>query len=136
MQRVIFTALLFGIGTTPCAALPSGDAVKGEQLYESRCTGCHSVDANRVGPKHRGVVGRIAGSVADFNYSPALKKAGGPWTPERLDMWLTNPQKLIPGARMGFRLAKPEDRADVIAYLQSVSPAPTGSTTTKKSSKH
>lgn len=98
------------------AAAETGDATRGETVYE-RCEGCHSPDANRVGPKHRGVVGRQAGSVANYNYSQGLKNAGFVWTDALLDKWLTNPQALVPGAKMGFRLADPQERADVIAYL-------------------
>jgi cytochrome c len=63
------------------------------------------------------VVGRIAGAAPGYNYSPGLKAAGFAWTPEKLDEWLTNPQAMIKGARMGFRLGDAKARADVIAYL-------------------
>jgi len=99
----------------------AGDPVHGQQIYESRCGGCHSLDANRVGPAHRGVYGRKAGSVPDYPYSAGVKSSTIVWGDETLDKWLTNPQAFIPGARMGFRLSKPEDRADVIAYLKQES---------------
>ena len=99
------------------APMPAGDAVRGADVYEGSCGGCHSLDANRVGPAHRGVVGRKAGTAPDFNYSPALKASGVSWTPENLDAWLTNPQGFVKGARMGFRLSDAQKRADVIAYL-------------------
>lgn len=102
------------------AEVLAADAARGQQLWESRCTGCHSLDENRIGPKHRGVFGRKAGSAADFSYSPALQKAGFAWDAAKLDAWLTNPQALVPGQRMNFRVAKPEDRADIIAYLRSL----------------
>lgn len=57
-------------------ALAAGNAVRGAQVYEARCAGCHSVQADRVGPRHAGVVGRQAGSVPGFAYSPALQKSG------------------------------------------------------------
>jgi len=101
----------------PAPAPVMGDAVHGAEVYEASCTGCHSLDANRVGPAHRGVVGRIAGTAPGFNYSPGLKAAGFTWTPEKLDEWLTNPQAMIKSARMGFRLSDAKSRADVIAYL-------------------
>jgi cytochrome c len=106
-----------------CAGTPAfaADAEHGQQLYESRCSACHSLDANRVGPMHRGVFGRKAGSVAKFAYSPAVKSAGLTWDETTLDRWLTNPQDLIPGQRMNFRVALPEDRADIIAYLKKES---------------
>lgn len=106
-------------GATP--AMPAGDATRGAQVYEDNCSGCHSLDANRVGPAHRGVFGRKAGSAPDFAYSPALKKAKFAWDAARLDKWLTNPQGFVPGAKMGFRLSDAQKRADVIAYLKKES---------------
>ena len=99
----------------------AGDAEHGGALYESRCFGCHSLDANRIGPMHRGVFGRKAGAVADFPYSPAVKKATIVWDESTLDRWLTNTQALIPGTRMNFRVANAEDRADIIAFLKKES---------------
>ena len=93
-----------------------GDPVAGGRLYQA-CVGCHSLDENEVGPKHRGVVGRRAGSVPGYVYSPALKSSGIVWTSQTIDRWLTNPQKLVPGAKMYFSVARPQDRADIIAYL-------------------
>jgi cytochrome c len=98
----------------------AADAAHGEEIYNSRCIACHSPDANRVGPKHRGVLGRTAGTVPDFNYSKAVKSSGVVWTEETLDKWLTNPQAFIPGQRMTFRVADPADRADLIAYLKTL----------------
>lgn len=106
-------------GATP--AMPAGDATRGAKIYDDNCTGCHSLDANRIGPAHRGVFGRKAGSVKDFAYSPALKKAKFVWNAARLDTWLTNPQGFVPGSKMGFRLSDPQRRADVIAYLKQES---------------
>jgi cytochrome c len=93
-----------------------GDPAHGQTLYQA-CMGCHSLDDNDVGPKHRGVVGRKAGSVPDYAYSAALKASGLVWDPANLDRWLTNPQALVPGAKMFFSIADPQSRADVIAYL-------------------
>lgn len=98
---------------------PAGDAGRGQQLYQG-CTGCHSVDEDDVGPRHRGVVGRRAGSVPGFAYSPALRASGLVWDPVTLDRWLTAPQTLVPGSRMFYALADPQARADVIAYLATL----------------
>jgi cytochrome c len=97
----------------------AADAARGRQLYESRCIGCHSVDANRVGPAHKGVFGRKAGSVKDYEYSDALKEAKVIWSAETLDRWLANPEKLIPGQKMGVAVPDPNDRADLIEYLRT-----------------
>lgn len=115
-------ALVAGTCAMAAATAPAaGDAVRGAQIYEDNCTGCHSLDASRVGPAHRGVFGRKAGSVQDFAYSPALKKAKFTWDAAKLDKWLTNPQGFVPGAKMGFRLTDAQRRADVIAYLKKES---------------
>lgn len=105
---------------------PAGDAVRGEQVYRERCMACHALDANRVGPAHRGVFGRRAGQAPGYDYSRALRRTSVTWNEVTLDQWLTNPQALIPGQRMNFRLGAPQMRADVIAYLraQSVRPTP------------
>lgn len=94
-------------------------ATDGARLYTQRCGGCHSLDADRVGPRHRGVVGRRAGSVEGFGYSSALRDAGFVWTRERLDRWLRNPRRMVPGTTMGFSLSDPAERRAIIDYLQS-----------------
>jgi cytochrome c len=98
-------------------ALAAPDASHGEEVYQN-CQDCHSLDTNDLGPKHRGVFGRKAGSVPDYNYSPALKNSGLKWNEESLDKWLTDPQKLVPGSKMFFHLDAAKDRADVIEYLK------------------
>ena len=105
------------------AARSSGDPARGRILYESRCGGCHSLDANRTGPRHRGVVGAAVASVPDFDYSPALRRVGGTWTADRLDSWLQGPQRLAPGSRMYLSVRDASQRADIIAYLVSTTPA-------------
>ncbi|MDE2411348.1 MAG: c-type cytochrome [Sphingomonadales bacterium] len=100
-----------------------GDAARGAQVYAANCGSCHSLDANRVGPAHRGVFGRKAGTAPGFAYSPALHSARFVWDQRMLDRWLQNPQALVPGTRMGFRLGDPQRRADVIAYLRQQSVA-------------
>ncbi|PXW70036.1 cytochrome c [Blastomonas natatoria] len=98
-----------------------GNAERGAKVYQTNCTGCHALDANGVGPAHRGVFGRKAGSAPGFDYSPALKKAGFIWDAAKLDKWLAHPQGFVPGAKMPFRLMNVQQRADVIAYLKKES---------------
>jgi cytochrome c len=93
-----------------------GDPGRGKNLYQG-CQGCHSIEDNELGPRHRGVVGRHAGSVEDYNYSQALKNSGLTWDAATLDRWLSNPSALVPGTKMFFRLDDPQARADIIAYL-------------------
>ena len=105
------------IAETASAGALAGDPARGETVYQA-CQDCHSLDKNDVGPRHRGVYGRKAGSLPDYDYSEALKSANIVWTEETLDKWLTDPQALAPGAKMFFHLSDPQDRADVIAYLK------------------
>lgn len=95
---------------------PVGDPAHGKSVYQV-CMGCHSLDEDDVGPRHRGVVGRAAGSVPGYAYSPGLKNSNIVWDRDTLDRWLTNPQALVPGAKMFFAMPNAQDRADVIAYL-------------------
>ncbi len=98
-------------------AVAAGDPVRGEEVYE-RCAGCHSLDANRIGPQHRGVFGRKAADAAGYNYSPALKASRIVWDETTLDKWLQSPPRLVPGSKMGFSLGNAAERADVIAFLR------------------
>lgn len=97
-----------------------GDALHGLQAYDARCGGCHSVDADRIGPRHAGIVGRRAGSVAGFAYSDALRKSGITWDAKLLERWLADPEDLVPGQRMGYRLGDAQARADIVAYLATL----------------
>ena len=105
----------------PPPSIALDDVAAGQKLYEGKCTGCHSVDADRIGPRHRDVVGRKVASVPGFSYSPAIKKLGGVWTPARLDQWLSGTQKMAPGSRMYLEIDDPNQRRQLVAYLKSVS---------------
>ena len=93
----------------------------GRELFERRCTGCHSLDIDKEGPRLRGVYGRKSGSVTSFKYSDALQKAGITWDEVSLDKWLTDPDKFIADVDMDFHLEKPDERRAVIAYLKQLS---------------
>jgi cytochrome c len=99
----------------------TGDAAHGRELFERRCTGCHSLDSDKEGPRLRGVYGRKSGSVSSFKYSDALMKAGVTWDETTLDKWLADPDKFIPDVDMDFHLEKADERTDVIAYLKQLS---------------
>jgi cytochrome c len=103
---------LASVGTTL-----NGDPVRGKALYQ-QCEGCHSIDDNDLGPRHRGVVGRHAGSLEDYSYSTALKNSGLTWDEANLDRWLTNPSALVPGTKMFYLTADAQTRADIIAFLK------------------
>jgi cytochrome c len=100
-----------------------GDPTRGEQIYH-RCQGCHSIDANRVGPRHAGLFGRHAGSLDDYNYSDAMRASGVVWDETTLDQFLTAPRKFIPGTKMPFAgIPDARERADLIAYLKKATAA-------------
>jgi cytochrome c len=93
----------------------------GQDLYDAKCAGCHSLNENRVGPKHVGLKNRLAGSVADYPYSAALAKAGREkglrWNAASLDQWLIDPEAFLPGQAMNYSLKNTEDRRAIIEYL-------------------
>lgn len=101
-------------------ALAEGDAAAGEKLFV-KCKTCHTLEAgkNKVGPSLAGLMGRPAASVADFNYSDAMKASGLTWDEANLDAYLADPKGKVPGNKMVFPgMKKPEDRANLIAYLK------------------
>ena len=99
---------------------PAGDAQKGAALYQQHCTTCHAIDSNKIGPAHRGVVGRRVGSLPGYKYSSELAASRLRWTPQTLNKWLADPEDLVPGQRMGFSIESERDRADLIAYLATL----------------
>jgi cytochrome c len=109
---------LLRVSDAPGQALQEGDALRGKDVFERRCTGCHAMEQDREGPRLRGVFGRASGSVAGFDYSPALAKAHLVWNETTLEQWLTDPDALVPGNNMEFHVAKPQERQDLIRFLR------------------
>jgi len=107
--------------------LASADPAKGEQVFK-KCAACHNADkggANALGPNLWGVFGKPHGHVAGFAYSDALKSKPGNWDWNSLNEWLLNPKAYAPGTKMTFAgLSKPEDRANILAFLNARSDAP------------
>jgi len=99
--------------------MAAADPAAGETVFK-KCAACHKLDGNDgVGPHLNGVVGRPVGSVEGFSYSSGMTEHGGNWTPEELFAFLASPKKDVPGTKMSFAgLPKPEDRANVISYLE------------------
>jgi len=86
-----------------------------------QCRTCHVMDpgVNRMGPSLAGIIGRKAGSVDGFNYSPAMAESEITWTPEKLYQFLENPRRVVPGNRMAFAgVRNDQERANLIAYLK------------------
>ncbi len=108
------------------AAVPTnfaaGDPAKGAETFK-KCASCHSINAggaNGIGPNLHGVMGKKHGSVAGFAYSANLLSKTETWGFANMDAWLKNPKKYVEGTKMSFAgLSKPEDRANVIVYLNS-----------------
>lgn len=102
--------------------LASADAAKGEATFK-KCAACHTITpggANGIGPNLHGTLGKPKASHAGFAYSEALKSKGGAWTFDDMNEWLKSPKAFVPGNKMSFAgIGKPEDRANVIAYLNS-----------------
>jgi cytochrome c len=105
------------------AAMPTGDAAKGQALFASNCAACHNAakgGGDGQGPNLYDVYGRKAGSEAGFPYSTGFAKTNFVWDAPHLDQWLTKPTSLIPGSYMMYQQPDPQIRADIIAYLKSL----------------
>lgn len=115
--RLIGAISLAAVPAVTLAQPAAGGAAAGMALYQAKCGGCHSLDRDRIGPRHRGVVGRRVAAVPGFAYSPALRRLGGLWTAARLDRWLQGPQAVAPGTRMFLTVPDASTRQAIIAYL-------------------
>ncbi|HWA47806.1 MAG TPA: cytochrome c family protein [Dongiaceae bacterium] len=125
---------MLGMFTVICAlpasagiarAVEAGDAESGKKVF-AKCQACHSLEAgvNKIGPSLHGIIGRASASVDGFKYSEAMSNAHLNWTPDALDQYLTNPRQSVPGTKMAFPgLSKPEDRANLITYLEQAAGA-------------
>jgi cytochrome c len=106
----------------PPAARAEGDAASGEKIFR-KCRACHTLAAeekHKIGPNLHGLFQRKSGAAEGFRYSKAMKEAGLDWNEASLDKYLSSPKDAIPGNKMAFAgLKKPEERADVIAYLKA-----------------
>ena len=107
-------------GAVEDTSAKQGDAVHGKAVFERRCIGCHALDSDREGPHLRGVYGRTAGTVPNFDYSEGVRKSGLIWNDANIERWLRDTEAMIPDSKMGFRVPKAQDRADIIAFLKTV----------------
>ena len=107
--------------------LAQADVTKGQSVF-NKCTACHTIDkgaANGLGPNLWGVLGMPIGKGHGFAFSPALAEKGGTWTWSTMSEWLSNPKAFAPGTKMTFAgISNPQDRANVIAFLNSKSDSP------------
>lgn len=115
-----FTGLILAM--QPAQA--TSEVARGEQVYV-RCIACHALTYDRVGPRHCGLLGRHAGSIADFTYTPAMKNSGLIWDEKTLDRFLAQPIAVVPGTAMTYDgVSDPLERSDLIAYLKAANNAP------------
>ena len=107
--------------------LASADVAKGEAVFK-KCAACHNADkggSNALGPNLWGILGEPVGKGHGFAFTEALAGKGGNWDWANLSEWLANPKKFAPGTKMTFAgLSNPEDRANIIAFLNAHSDAP------------
>ena len=113
---VLYIALL-----AASSVAQNGSEQTGKEAFEKRCAGCHSLDADKVGPRLRGVYGRTAGRVKLFKYSDAVRNAHVTWDSTSLDKWLSDTETIIADNDMPFRMSNSEERAAIIEYLRSLS---------------
>jgi cytochrome c len=121
MTRTILAAAAAALLAAAAPAV-AGDAAAGEKVFK-KCAACHAVGANaknKVGPALNGIVGRNVATVEGFKYSEPMIAHGGVWTEERIAEYLADPKGAVKGNKMAFAgLKKPEEIADVIAYLKT-----------------
>jgi cytochrome c len=108
--------------------LAAADPAVGEATFKKLCTSCHTPTEGGkagLGPNLYGVVGAPHGHMEGFNYTPGMKAISGPWTYDELNAWLKKPSAVVKGTRMAFAgINNDKSRADVIAYLRSLSKSP------------
>jgi cytochrome c len=124
-MRLLVAAIVWALLAHPAKG---ADLAKGDQLFFSYCSRCHSLEPARhlSGPSLAGIVGRKAGTAEGFqHYSDALKSANLVWDEQTLDALIADPTAFIPGIQMRFPgVPDPQKRQDLIAYLKSVANPP------------
>lgn len=104
--------------TVSVNAANQGNPIRGKDLFEKRCGGCHSLDTDKEGPRLRNVYGRKAGTISSFKYSDALRGAQVTWDQASLDRWLSNTESVVPDNDMDFHVPTADERTDIIEYLR------------------
>jgi len=122
LYRIRAGALLIQVLVTSSTALAAGDPTAGEKAYASHCAVCHATTPgeNKIGPSLAGIVGSKSGTVPGFNFSTAMKEAIVTWDEPNLDKYLANPSGFVHGTKMFVNLPSETDRANVVAYLNTL----------------
>ena len=114
-------ALVAGVGLLNPPPALAGDAGRGKSVFAQQCAMCHSANKGGptiLGPNLFGVVGRKAGAVGGYSYSPHMKAADWVWTDAKLEAYLPAPRDMVPGTKMTYGgLKDPTKLGDLIAYL-------------------
>jgi cytochrome c len=116
-------ASALGLAAMTALAQPPGAPAKGADVFDDHCSDCHALQGVHQGPSLVGVVGRKAGTLPGYDYTPAMKASGLVWSPAALDRFLVGPKKLVPGTAMEAVVLDPAERRDLIAYLATLKPA-------------
>ena len=115
---LVASAGLLVVGLAGAGSPPPSELAAGQAIYE-RCAACHSLDRDRVGPRHCGLFGRRAASVPGFAYSEAMRTSGIVWNRETLDAFLADPLGTVPGTLMTYAgIQDPKERAELLAFLE------------------
>ena len=121
---MLHKALVGGVGLallTAASAQAAGDPKKGEQVFNTQCKACHSLEAgkNGIGPSLHGLLGRKAGAAPGYSYSAAMKNSAVVWNEDTLKPYLADPHKFVPGDKMMFAGIKNDEQLDdLIVYLK------------------
>ena len=119
-----FLLLQAGLSGTPAYA--AGDAEAGGKLFKRMCGGCHQIGESArafFGPQLNGIIGRVAGSTTDYQYSDAMKSSGVVWTREKLAAYIEDPKAVVSGTRMIFWGISDQEKIDnILAYLETFQP--------------
>ncbi|MGN6517581.1 MAG: c-type cytochrome [Rhizomicrobium sp.] len=123
MVRILKSMGIVGAALMLISQAQAADAAHGAAVFQ-RCAICHSNSKGapaKIGPDLFGVVGRKAGTQANFSYSSAMKNSGITWTPDKLEAYVEHPQATVPGNRMAFAgITSTADARDLVAYLQTL----------------
>jgi cytochrome c len=122
ISKILLTAFVGGAIVFALSAAEKVQAARGKELFIRRCSGCHSPDLNKEGPRLRGVYGRKAAGIPGFGYSDALKNLDVRWNDATLEQWLKDPATMAPDTDMAFKLTDGEERKAVIEYLKTLGP--------------
>jgi len=122
MNKTAVLALVLSLGWLSMQAQAAGDAEAGGKLFKRVCGGCHQVGESArafFGPQLNNVIGRVAGSTTDYQYSEAMKSSGIVWTREKLAAYIEDPKAVVSGTRMIFwGISDQEKIDDLLAYLE------------------